>query len=928
MAYLKGNNLPIEREKYECRAIRKQIVSAHTDEEWLELQQRCIEGIHRDFLELYYKYGKFVEGWLAEHKELLTQKEALEKESTLKTYYETESEFEKVYIEYPLGVSAYISLHPYESHGKVLEHKEKIIDLQQKVSEGKKIKRLIDYQNQHMYDYASTDLQHSHYQSIVVKYYNEKGVKVSGKAKVCTLYRYYASRFIDSSDYYCQIFKRAYDRMKNLPNFDSGDFVYSNKQPILTEFGEYTHNHIICIESTISNIELVKKAYLEYIEEHHDYPFSVYCECEYWDLNEVDSKDRADKLRKDGPESQKVYDEFRHYCETLQLDKAEALQEKAQQVSERYGWDAPELYLYAAQEEQEELKQKYVNAYQTYNLAEIKRLDGITEDADCDFATVPEIREAKAQMEQKYETCGVLATTEIFTVNYDPPQIESDDNVYPVIKTPKLGIKIFPHRKCRKNLRVGATEENFYALAKRLLPKEIVCDDVALHFYSGADAFEPDLAIISDKKAHLRIDIEIDEPYSGWDHRPIHFIGCGDELRDNLFTSGGWCVIRFAEQQIAKCPYTCIKQIASFIRQADAEIDFDMKPILDGMRSETGNSFKVERWTKDEAIKMAEREVRESYLGRHDFGYVEDKSRQAEEDQNSIESKLSSELMDSVINYLSQEKKAEPETTSSRGKRTKLSKAANKPKQTPIAESPLADENASKEPSIPEPSQPEFELERLFRLPKVAELKRPRLTSTEYARSLSKTKRHDGPYHSLKEAMLKYFPSLIDKRNDDIRQYQETLYDELYDYTHGQASDRIPSPAFELVLQYLSENNITLEMAGEMLNYRYDEVALCMRFGGISGNTLYEFQIAQRAVLGYDRGVGIAATLYDVQESHLRAEGTIKAEVLRLQKGIEVERIILVRIDLWLNKYFEKKLPKTLRLAQAIMTGRLIQWDL
>ena len=47
--------------------------------------------------------------------------------------------------------------------------------------------------------------------------------------------------------------------------------------------------------------------------------------------------------------------------------------------------------------------------------------------------------------------------------------------------------------------------------------------------------------IINKNDYQINIDIEIDEPYSGYDHQPIHIANCAaDQYRDQVFISAGW----------------------------------------------------------------------------------------------------------------------------------------------------------------------------------------------------------------------------------------------------------------------------------------------------------------------------------------------------------------------------------------------------
>lgn len=111
-------------------------------------------------------------------------------------------------------------------------------------------------------------------------------------------------------------------------------------------------------------------------------------------------------------------------------------------------------------------------------------------------------------------------------------------------------------------------------------------------------AFVPDAAYVN-RSTGLCIDIEIDEPYSLPDKKPIHYIG-SDEYRNSFFSENGWFVIRFAEEQVAKYPKDCVKYVNDFI----SGIAVGKMPIFTNC---------VERWSFSDAYGMSETNYRESY---------------------------------------------------------------------------------------------------------------------------------------------------------------------------------------------------------------------------------------------------------------------------------------------------------------------------
>lgn len=189
---------------------------------------------------------------------------------------------------------------------------------------------------------------------------------------------------------------------------------------------------------------------------------------------------------------------------------------------------------------------------------------------------------------------------------------------YAILEFPKLGCVVWPHRThiSRSNRR-GFMERDFEILLLKYLSNEQIeiRSDVTLLFKELIRPFEPDIAIII-KNSSIRIDIEIDEPYSGILREPTHFWRCGDEERDFNLTQHGWCVFRFAEKQIKTQPKECLALIARQIRR--------MRPsyIIPKSLSNILAPMPISIWTKDEALKMAEERIREQYLGIDQFGIV------------------------------------------------------------------------------------------------------------------------------------------------------------------------------------------------------------------------------------------------------------------------------------------------------------------
>lgn len=98
-------------------------------------------------------------------------------------------------------------------------------------------------------------------------------------------------------------------------------------------------------------------------------------------------------------------------------------------------------------------------------------------------------------------------------------------------------------KDCENPPQRGKSEDIlFYSLMKEL-PSYVKMDKVL-------GSYAPDLIIHNGCSSP--IDLEIDEPYELRTKKEIHYIGCGDEGRNNFFTSNNWFVLRFSENQIKR----------------------------------------------------------------------------------------------------------------------------------------------------------------------------------------------------------------------------------------------------------------------------------------------------------------------------------------------------------------------------------------
>ena len=213
---------------------------------------------------------------------------------------------------------------------------------------------------------------------------------------------------------------------------------------------------------------------------------------------------------------------------------------------------------------------------------------------------------------------GVITENDLSQVNYElEDKDHSSKEKYLNITIPKFGTVIAPYRQKKINLR-GYSEESFENLIKYYLKSQInIIGNASLLFTDNTIPYEPDIALVDFTTGkNIRIDIEIDEPYSGYDRNPIHYIGCGDDYRDENLASRGWITVRFSERQIVDQGKECIYYIALILSQLS-----DHFMIPEGL---VGCHLPIDdkRWTKVEATIFAASKIRENYLG-HEFGKVE-----------------------------------------------------------------------------------------------------------------------------------------------------------------------------------------------------------------------------------------------------------------------------------------------------------------
>lgn len=146
----------------------------------------------------------------------------------------------------------------------------------------------------------------------------------------------------------------------------------------------------------------------------------------------------------------------------------------------------------------------------------------------------------------------------------------------------------------------GASEDKlFYALMKEF-PSYIKMDKSLGTYY-------PDLVLHNG--CSCPIDLEIDEPYEYKTKKEIHYIGCGDEGRNNFFSSSNWFVLRFTENQIKNHLTECIEIVKAFVHFIEWGDTSKLHEI-----DRTIAQIQEPRWTKEKSRMLAIENYRDNQL--------------------------------------------------------------------------------------------------------------------------------------------------------------------------------------------------------------------------------------------------------------------------------------------------------------------------
>ncbi|MCW2120603.1 hypothetical protein [Flavobacterium sp. 7A] len=153
------------------------------------------------------------------------------------------------------------------------------------------------------------------------------------------------------------------------------------------------------------------------------------------------------------------------------------------------------------------------------------------------------------------------------------------------------------------NTKKGYSESFFLYFLHHFFGEEIKPHRIIKSYENYYD-YTPDFVF---QNNNICIDIEIDEPYSLSEKKPIH---CMDEYndgyRDDFFTRNNWCVIRFSEEQIILYPRECCKYVADIIYKITLEYKYlDKLKLVPNLKIQ-------KRWTTQEAELMINDRFREN----------------------------------------------------------------------------------------------------------------------------------------------------------------------------------------------------------------------------------------------------------------------------------------------------------------------------
>lgn len=313
----------------------------------------------------------------------------------------------------------------------------------------------------------------------------------------------------------------------------------------------------------------------------------------------------------------KKYPEFSQQIQSLIIRQTEAQNRKDSLAEENLNSIRQELY-----------EQPYTNAT-------VSKINKLKNEVEISTDQKKHIQSELKDFDLRYRE-GIIPKQNITHVSYQLPSCSKTSH-YAFYTTPRQGTVVFPYRRQKAELR-GFTEAEFESKLRNTIginTDYIVLGDVSIHSGTNCRPYEPDIAIIEKSNTFgIRIDIEIDEPYSGLKRTPIHYLGCGDAFRDRSLTNMGWIVVRFSEKQIACEPLQCIQLIQDLIFAIDKNFV---------KATSYNHPIPDKRWSNIEAQSMALQNYREQLL-HHKFGAEEINTRNAITNQTEQEKAAAAEV--------------------------------------------------------------------------------------------------------------------------------------------------------------------------------------------------------------------------------------------------------------------------------------------
>jgi very-short-patch-repair endonuclease len=154
----------------------------------------------------------------------------------------------------------------------------------------------------------------------------------------------------------------------------------------------------------------------------------------------------------------------------------------------------------------------------------------------------------------------------------------------------------------------GVSEKQFFRHLLCAFLENLICQAVEFEIPGSSRRYSADF-ILYHRFSGLALDIEIDEPYAGDTGKPHHCIDVDDDkIRNRFFLERNWGVVRFAEVQVVRHPWSCCKAIAQIIARltGDDSVFILLQRLADVPLQK--------QWTKREARLMAKNNYRQSYL--------------------------------------------------------------------------------------------------------------------------------------------------------------------------------------------------------------------------------------------------------------------------------------------------------------------------